>query len=305
MNNIILKIKNINNETYEVNTISSKIIYNTDGKNISKWIKKETKGEKTSDAPLLSSAFKIKQKGRGRIIKKAMGYMNNGGNNIYQNTMMVGLFSSSYSNSNGFSILPENFNKVVALFTARKTIIPNWINCKDEYLIPNTSHPDYQQWNNDCIIYSLFNNSSQQSSLRNITYKDKKWDIFNHFFFMSNEEMKESADINNFNLMYQDAKIFNQDRYVYNLLKETNLSPDAKEILELAKYLTRQSMKIRVLYSENHPEYHLNSWDAGFAQLKILWKEYFKEDYNIFREKYKKFENRMREGVYKFGFLKE
>jgi hypothetical protein len=33
-------------------------------------------------------------------------------------------------------IIPENIHKVVALFAARKTITPNWINCKDEYSSP-------------------------------------------------------------------------------------------------------------------------------------------------------------------------
>ena len=42
-----------------------------------------------------------------------------------------------------------------------------------------------------------------------------------------------------------------------------------------------------------------------YAQLKKLWKTHFSEEYKSFRELYKKFEDRMREGVYKFGFLKE
>ncbi len=36
-----------------------------------------------------------------------------------------------------------------------------------------------------------------------------------------------------------------------------------------------------------------------------MMKEFFKEDYDAFVEKYKEFENRMRDGVYKFGFLKK
>ena len=122
---------------------------------------------------------------------------------------------------------------------------------------------------------------------------------------MSNEEMRELANDNNFNEMYQDTKSFNKDRYVYNLLKETELSKDAKEVLELGKELVRKSMSMRVLYHENNPKYHLNSWDAGYAQLRNLWKEYYLDDFKSFRKKYKKFEERMRKGVYKFGFLKK
>ena len=171
-------------------------------------------------------------------------------------------------------------------------------------MVPNVNHPDYPQWNNDSIVYALFNNSSQQSSLRNIQYKEKVWDIQNHFFFMSNAEMSSLADTNAFNELYQDAKRFNSDRYIYTLLNSTNLSDDAKEILEMAKELIRKSFSMRVTYHNEHPEYHLNAWDAGWAQLKPMLKEYFKTDYDAFVVKYKAFEDRMRTGVYTFGFLK-
>ena len=29
-------------------------------------------------------------------------------------------------------------------------------------------------------------------------------------------------------------------------------------------------------------ENHLDSWDAGYAQLKLVWKEYFKDEFNEF-----------------------
>jgi hypothetical protein len=61
---------------------------------------------------------------------------------------------------------------------------------------------------------------------------------------------------------------------------------------------------MRVTYHDEHPEYHLASWDAGWAQMKPMFKEFFKEDYTAFVKEYKRFEDRMREGVYKFGFLK-
>lgn len=163
------------------------------------------------------------------------------------------------------------------------------------------THPEYIQWNNDCIIYSLFNNSSQQSSLRNIDYKNKKWDIVNNFFFMSNKEMHNLAIKCNYKDMIKDCKKFDKDRYVYNILKTTNLSDDAQYILKLAKKLVRKSVKDREGFDK---KYHLNCWDSGWAQLKPLYKVKYKEEYAEFVKAYKKFEDRMRDGVYKFGFLK-
>jgi hypothetical protein len=50
-------------------------------------------------------------------------------------------------------------------------------------------------------------------------------------------------------------------------------------------------------------ENHLKSWDAGYAQLKLLWKQYYAEDFKEFRELYKNLEDRMRPLVYELGFL--
>jgi len=153
-------------------------------------------------------------------------------------------------------------------------------------------------------VYSLFNTSSQQSSLRGIAYKGKKWDILNQFFFMDCDEIKTLANKTMFQALYEDAKAFGADRHVNALLKQTALSPDAKEVLEAAKTLVAKSMDMRKTWHEEHPEHHLNAWDAGWAQMKPMLKEAFKDEYKKFTDLYKKFEDRMRKGVYEFGFLK-
>jgi hypothetical protein len=60
-------------------------------------------------------------------------------------------------------------------------------------------------------------------------------------------------------------------------------------------------MDVRKLISDDTN--HLNSWDAGYAQLKLVWKEYFSEDFKEFRQLYKNMEDRMRPLVYELGFL--
>jgi len=301
---ISLKTKEVNKEIYAIETSGDKIIVSTNGNSASTWAKKESKAEKTYDAPQMTSAIGVKQEGRGVIVNGALGYMHNNGNNTYHNQTLVGLYSSAFSGSNGFSILAANFRKVVALFTARKTIIRDWNNFQDEYMIPNTSHPDYEQWNNDAIIYALFNSHSNQSSLRKIVYKGKEWNIFNSFFFMSNTEMQTLANDNSYTDMYVDAKAYPDERYVYTLLQSTTLSVDAKAVLEAARELVRKSMAMRKLYAEDNKQYNLQSWDSSYAQLRNLWKTYYAEDFKAFRDLYKALESRLRLGVYEFGFLK-
>jgi hypothetical protein len=226
-----------------------------------------------------------------------------------KNNQSVYIINGGITENIGKTFINEkNFVKCMNLFTSRRLIsgqYSNWINDKDEYLAPNEQHPDYEQFSRDSIVYSLFNNSSQQSSLRQVTYKDKLWDIKNEFFWMSKEEMMELANNTNYTELYNDARTDN-NRYVYNLLfGEQNihdqLSPDAKLVLDKATELTKKSMLVRKLYADDHN--HLNSWDAGYAQLKLVWKEYFPDEFKEFRQLYKNLEDRMRPLVYELGFL--
>ena len=296
-----------NNGFGDIKNLGTKSIYNLDGKiTASTWVRKEIKGKKADrDLPKLSSALKVKQKGYSKLCEGSFGYFYNNGNNVYYNGTNVSMFTSCFSGKSGLSIIPENLKKVLSLFTARKIVISDWLNDKDEYFAPNESHNEYSQFVYDSFVYSLFNNSSDQSSLRQITYKDQLWDIKNEFFWMSREEIMNLANNNNYNELYGDARTDN-DRYVHNLLfGEQNiyeqLSPDAKLVLDKATELVRMSMTMRSHFADDHN--HLNSWDAGYAQLKLVWKEYFPEEFKEFRQLYKNLEDRMRPLVYELGFL--
>ena len=283
-----------------------KQLYNTDGlKRASEWVREEIKKQKTFDAPQISSATSVKQTGIGMIVKNHLGYFYNNSNNVSKNNQSVGIFSGPMSAGHGVSIVNENFGKCCRLFTGRKLISNDWINDKDEYLKPNENHSDYERFSNDSIIYSLFNNSSQQSSLRQVTYKEKLWDIKNEFFWMSKEEMLNLSNENNYSDLYNDVRT-DSERYVYKLLFGEEgiydkLSPDAKLVLDKATELVRKSMSVRELFAND--DNHLKSWDAGYAQLKLIWKEYHSEDFKEFRELYKNLEDRMRPLVYELGFL--
>jgi hypothetical protein len=117
--------------------------------------------------------------------------------------------------------------------------------------------------------------------------------------------MLNLANENSYSDLYNDART-DSDRYVYKLLfgEERiyeNLSPDAKLVLDKATELVKKSMSMREAFAND--ENHLKSWDAGYAQLKLLWKQYYAEDFKEFRELYKNLEDRMRPLVYELGFL--
>ena len=309
MNNNEFKVKIMDfNEQGEFVITGEKMLYNLDNEvAASDWVREEVRGVKTYDAPQISSGCKVKQSGRGRLVKDALGYIQCGGNNVYQNDIMVSLVSGTFSNAHGLSVIPQNFMKVVSLFAARRLITGKyhtWINDNDEYMKPNTDHSEYKQWNNDCVIYSLFNTASNQSSLRDVKYKGKTWQIFNEFFWLDYRDVKDFADHQNNDLVYKDAKRYGKQRHVATLLKSITLSDDAKAVLAAATELWRFTFNYREIMDEEHPEYHLNTWDCGWYQIKKLAKQHFPDTLKEFTVLYSEFSNRLRPLVYELGFLK-
>ena len=294
------------NEDNEIVEFGEKNIYNVwDNKLMGEWVKENIKGLKTFDAPQLSSALVCKEKGRGMLAKDALGYFGSNGNSVRDNQTYVYLINSCSSRSHGCSITENNFTRCTSAFTARKLIEANWINDKDEYLAPDETNADYHKFEMDSVIYSLFNTSSNQSSLRNVEYKGKTWNIKNEFFFLSKDKMMKLANENKNTECYNDARTSNE-RYVYEFIVEhwEEFSDDAKEVYNKAKELVEKSFKYREMFNEEEPKYQINNWDCGWYQVKGLLKAYMPDELKEFNELYKKFCNRLRPMVYELGFLK-
>jgi hypothetical protein len=272
------------------------------------WIRTKTP-KKTSlqDFPNFTSTFITANKGKKVDTNGFLGGYCELSNSVYQNSQGVtigsGVMTLGYTTS--VPIYKENFSYIVAMFTAKKLIQQDWLNDKDEYLKPNENCEKFEQFMYDSIVYSIFNNSSSQSSLRQVEYKNQQWDVKNEFFWMSKDQMMELADENEYEELYNDART-SSDRYVYKLLFGEEriydkLSPDAKLVLDKATELIKKTISER--YRKANSENHLNSWDSGYAQLKLVWKEYFQDDFKEFRQLYKHLEDRMRPLVYELGFL--
>jgi hypothetical protein len=284
----------------------TKTFYNVDGlKKGSEWVREPIKGIKTKKCPQMTSALKYRnEKGRGSVTNNHIGYMLSNANSVQSNDTNVALYSTGIYKGNGFSVTPDNFNRVVTLFSARKLVLSNWLNEKDEYFAPNESHPKFEQFYADSIVYSLFNNSSEQSALSNINYLNEIWNVPNQFFWMSNDEIIEiSGQVFNHEIMSQ---IGQPERFVYNKLFGDNglyekLSVESKLVLDLATQLLKDTFIYRNEYSDYENQAY--NWDAGYSQLKKLWKQKFPDEFESFRKYYKNLEDRMRPLVYELGFL--
>lgn len=289
----------VNGENIEIYNLDNL----ADGKS---WIKEPIKGVKVVEKPTMSSGLVVKvgANTNTKIAENALGCYYNVASDVLHNTTFVSLYSSAdSSNANGLSILPENFDRVMAMFASRKLIECVWNNADKQYLAPNTEHEKYQEFVNDSIVYSLFSAFSQQSSLRQVEYKDKLWDIKNEFFFMSKADIMGLANDYGFDFTFNDANVSNE-RYVYTKLQGIELSEEAKAVLDKAIELTKASFKYREMFDEEHPEYQMMNWDCGWYQIKGMLKEFMPDALKEFNELYKKLADKMRPMVYELGFLK-
>lgn len=309
INKNVFKYKLVENINGNIEIIGNKYVYNIDKqKTASEWAKEKIHGLKTNKTIALTSGIGIakEEQIRGTIFDNAIGYFLNGGNNVDTNWSQCALFSWNYSNGHGHGINKDNFTRCIALFSARKLIEKNWINSKDEYFAPNEQHENFNEFVNDSVIYSLFHIASNQSSLRQVEYKGKLWDIKNEFFWMSKQDIMDLANEHNMDEVYEDTKT-SDERYVYNYIQEhkEEFSHEALDVLNKAIELTKKSFKYRQLFADEHPRYQLEKcWDAGFYQLKAIWKEYMKDDFEEFKKLYKVLSDKMRPMVYSIGFLK-
>lgn len=288
-----------------------KILYNLDNKQTATdWLKEDSISCKSYDVPNLSNPFKVRDDGEGRMTDNAFGYFLCSGNNIHKNRETVAMFTTAFSGRRGYSVQKTNFYKCSMFFTCRQLVNSNWINWQDEYNYPNVNHDEFEQFKYDSLVYSLFAQKSYQSSLRGVVYKGVKYDIKNEFFWMPRSKILELSTKNNNYKIIEDLKNSN-DRFISTVLFKNDiydkLSEDIKELVDYGSHLVEISFPFREEFAHNHPEYHLNSWDAGFVQIKKIlngeqnlknslleWKRYFQS-----------VSHRMLPQVYNLSFLRK
>lgn len=293
-------------ENFQITKSDNKLFYNNDDRpDIQKWLKSIKKNKTQTYWPTKNGFEVSTTKGlKDNMMSNSLGYFYNNSNCVQYNSQGVAIFSTIFGSAHGVEIMEDNIINVFMMMSARQLVKPTWINEKDEYMVPTGNTTIFGL---DSIVLSLFSNGSYQTSLRGVEYKNQIFDVKNEFFWMSKEELSIMANSGNYPELYNDVRT-DFDRFVYNLLFGEQrfydqLSEGAKDVLDSASNLVRLSFGMRRNFADDTN--HLNSWDAGYAQLKLLWKEYYPEQFKEFRDKYKVLEDKMRPMVYELGFLKK
>jgi hypothetical protein len=307
-------------------SLRDKTLYASDGREASTWVREPVKGLKTFDAPQMRSGLSIGQEGRGKQTSASLFYFTNNANNIQQN-QVVFFTSSCGSAANGLSVLAgEGWRRAIALYSARKLVKGDWVNDKDEYLAPQTDLEGYDQWVDDCHVYALLQSSNNTTAMRDITYKGRKYDIHNHFFWLTRAQaVALYGSHTDTRALYRDAKQRpipfdpslteppqwrkDGDPYFANILPSLNLSPLAQEILDDLQALFIKSFHLRgkTTHDAKGLELHLNAWDASIYQHKKLWATdaALTTEWSALKAKHKALAESLAEGVYTYGFLRK
>jgi hypothetical protein len=295
----------------KVEITGSKIIYNIDGENsFRNFCKEALRGKKTYPTITLKNPVTVGTKDGSMMTTDAIGFYVNASNNVYKSLQQCYFLSTAPDNVlSGFSVTKENFLPVCANFASRKVITNNWINNKDEFLAPVITEENHELWAefiSDSIVYSMFNAASCQSAMQPVSWKGYDYKIKNAFFFMGRKEMMELAGTYEYYDMIKTT-FDDEDRYAYELLEGKvgeKLSNEGKAVLDYARNLLSDSMKDRSSFNTEHPELNIMCWDAGYYQLRPLWKQYYPERLKEFRALYKRLANKLRKQVYELRILK-
>jgi hypothetical protein len=323
LNTPVKYIKVLKGEVQEDKTSLFYVVNEKDS--LTRYVKKNANNKETSKPSIVASMPITIKKLRDKTgviygSEKSLGYFLCSNNTVKKVSTQTALYSLCYSDGQGVPMKKDDIFDYTVVFSARKLVTQTLYNFDDEFFNPNELHQRFNEFKYDSLIYSLFNNTSYQSSLRKVGYDEnnepisyptpvKKGtvNVYNEWFFLSQKEISDLAD-EHFPEIYQDTK--NQkDRYVYleleKLIKENKLSKEALDVLEAGRKLFKDIFPLRQTLHTRYPEYHLNAWDAGYWQLRTVLKESNLESHlEDLSKKYKILEDKMRPLVYELGFLK-
>lgn len=275
--------------------------YNLDGKELaSKWVRgplpKTKKTFATTDG--ISIMDKTDSRCRGAICDGSLGYMASNGNQVDSNAQYVALFSLPMSRANGFNLLPENIDRAMALYAARRLVVDNVWNDKDSYMVPDTANEKYAEFNNDAYIIAIVDHQSYQTSIKG-THNGVDYEFFNQFYPFSKAETYELLGLE------KKTNFKDDSRWCLANGKFANLSPEASRVLDAFRECIRKSASIRPEYAKAHPELQVQRWDCGWRQLKGLFAEACPDEFATLKADFKALKDKMLPLVYELGFLKK
>lgn len=243
------------------------------------WMKELGQNPIDKDKPGTKGGFEAPdtRTDRSRMGINALGIIMQSGNTVAESNKYTGVFTLGVARGNNYDMTQENFERTAVTFSIRRAVFislsshkQEWIRDKDIFKRPpETTLTD--EFIADCVVYSLFDSQSNQTSLRNYEYNGNTYRVENEFFPFSRNFINTLALEHN-NLDIQADLQGDDERFVYTWLQghEEHLSPEASELLELAEQLYTETFPYRDEYAKIQPRFQTDSWDAGYVQIARL-----------------------------------
>lgn len=246
---------------------------------LSGWFKEIPQGKKSIDKPGTKNGIDAptSKTDRSRMSNDALGVLMQAGDTLNDARMYVSIFTMGASRGNGRDINKDNFSRACVDFSVKRSVyidVDNkkelWIRDKDIFTTPSKDllTPEFIA---DCIVFSLFDTQSNQTSLRDYQYKGKSYTVVNEFFPYSIKSMEDLAEEHH-NSDIQDDVIGHSNRFVYQWLEDhkDDISEEAQALLDEAWSLIEDSFPYREQFFQENPRYQVNTWDAGWLQVRRM-----------------------------------
>lgn len=210
-----------------------------------------------------------------------------------QNAGQTVIFSSPYSQGDGFYITPENLWQTAMIYTVRQITPHTWVNHNDQFLQPTESLTD--EFKSDCLIWMLFHGKNLSASANNLEWNGKTWSIVNHFIPFTEAEVNAPDRFeSDFMVQYMAGKLF---------------SEEANAVLAEGKKLWQAYFTHTDVHTVRD-ELKLNRSDVGWYQIRKALQarnaggDFAPVSFKAFEDAYKALTEKLQPMVYELGFLK-
>ena len=248
-----------------------------------------------------------------------LGFLSNGRND-FQNQKLVYFINkkSQMPTPRGWWITPKNLIRACIFVAVRHCIEATWQNDRDQFLYPNKKWEDDMEFQNNCLIFSLFSGFNNIQSQQGINY----WIPFTE----EEVDAKEKFESNFMSDYIKGKKITTTDPNDHSKYYQTNafetesstkqnvpivLSPEAQNVMDAGKSLWK--------YYHQQPQAQPN---ASFYDIRMHFQGtktkkngkiimntesndevYTKLLYNL-RQSHKELGKQIEPKIYEYGFLK-
>ena len=232
---------------------------------LSKWI---ARPPAVTVFPPLSSAITVKSAGpdiRDRISDGFLASLMCAGNDP-QHQNMTALLSGPYASAGAHSVTADNFECSMVVHAVRRLPKARWDNDRDPFMQPSASLPP--EFIDDCVVWSLYSNSNNTVSMRDVTYDGRPYQMHNHLFPVPLARLRRwpcgDADIT---VQLPTA----EERFAARWLASHSLSAQSAAVAAAGEAV------FRTFYEQMHQvrlaKFKIRSWDAGWWQVRSALKD--------------------------------